>query len=100
MELPVDFTDETKLRNAFAWLSRIGAGPTFPGMPIGPYQELMCAALDFLESKVPADALLPVQVRCYHGLIQIRYMHSWKIISNPKEVYDAADKTFMAKRTR
>ena len=44
------FSDDHMLKRAFAWLARIGSGPTFGSRPIGWYQAHHCHALDILRA--------------------------------------------------
>lgn len=51
MTFPVDWRDETKIRAAFTAMTRAGFAPHFGnGIPIGPYQQMQCAALDTVET--------------------------------------------------
>jgi hypothetical protein len=52
--LPLDYTDEQKLRSAFSWLTRAGIGRYAGSIPIGWYQAHQCAALDVLEERARA----------------------------------------------
>ena len=62
-------SDDARAR-AFRWLTRIGAGRHFPGMPIGWYQQHQCAALEILK-QIAKEAGCPPTFKacCSKGVI-------------------------------
>jgi len=67
MKIPVNFHNETELRNAFSWLTRIGLAPKFGTLPIGYYQQDQCRAIDLLERRACG---VSAKLRCHDGIVQ------------------------------
>jgi len=86
MKLPVNFQDDRKIRAAFSWLTRIGAGPAFGSRPIGWYQNHQVAAIEILE-KSGAE-----EVKLDKGVIKGRVGKHWIDLGSPSELYRLADK--------
>lgn len=101
MEFPIEWRDESKVRAAFGWITKTGAGVRFGTLPIARYQIHQCRALDEVErrareaSKIPAPHT--VKVRMFHGMLQAMYLgpsasRVWITLGSPEEVYRVADK--------
>ena len=91
--------NETKLRNAFSWLTRIGAGRKFGSLPIGWYQQHQCACLDILKAEIQkrelpdciAGDIGKVSLRCKFGNIQARCKSGWVTLLSSVDLFQQAD---------
>lgn len=86
MNLPVNFHDESELRNSFSYLSRIGVAPKFGSIPIGWYQLVQYHAIELLE-RSGADA-----VRVRGNLVLVRKNGKWGKFSTVRELADEANR--------
>lgn len=59
MKLTGIWTDDSKLRAVFSWLTRIGAAPKFGTLPIAYYQQDQCKAIETLEKSLVLHGLAP-----------------------------------------
>jgi hypothetical protein len=99
MTLENIYGNETKLRNAFSWLTRIGAGPAFGSRPIGWYQMHQCAALDIIKAEIQKHNLPTtvcndigkISVRCKLGHVQARVKSGWVTLFSSIELFQRAD---------
>lgn len=89
MNLPVNFQDESTLRAAFSYLTRIGAAPAFGSRPIGWYQTHQVKAIEILESAFPAGGVL----RCRAGIIEGKApaTRRWERLFSADALFSAAD---------
>lgn len=66
MQLPIDWTDDGKVRALFSWQTRIGLAPKFGTLPIGWYQIWQCAAYDLLVERLAGEG----RVRTTSGIVE------------------------------
>lgn len=99
---------ERRLRNAFAWLSRIGIGRHFPGMPIGWYQQHQVCGLDEIDRRAADVAGVATaanldggrrvvedyDAKVKDGVVYVRKdgQRRYKQIGSVRELFDAADR--------
>lgn len=76
---PEIWSDDTKLRRVFTWLTRIGAAPKFGTLPIVYYQQDQCDAIDALETAMKVKGIAPNSpLRFTGGLFYARSAdHGW-----------------------
>lgn len=87
MKLQNGNSSDAYLRQAFTWLTRIGAGPHFGSRPIGWYQMHQMAALNILESSAPN-----CELRCKAGQIQGRVTGGkWHNLMTASGLFSMAD---------
>ena len=89
MKLPVDFSQDDRIRAAFSYLTRIGAAPAFGFRPIGWYQIHQCKALDILQELVGGSG----EVRTRRGVIEGRGdgWTGWRPLLSAQALYRRAD---------
>lgn len=87
MKLPVNLRDETELRNAFSYLTRIGVSPKFGTLPIGWYQQIQCSAITILE-RSGADAC-----RTRGDAVEVLKNGKWGRFASVRELASAANET-------
>lgn len=80
--------NESALRNAFSWLTRIGAAPAFGSRPIGWYQQQQCFALDILKEHAGDVA----ELRCRAGVIERKDSGRWVRVCTATALFDASDR--------
>lgn len=92
MRVPVNYADESKLRAAFSWITRTGAGVKFGSRPIGWYQMHQMNALGELERLCSGPE--GSRVRCRGGVIEYQMNGSrrWNRAISASDLYHAADK--------
>jgi len=89
MRTPFDYQDDSKLRSAFTWVTKSGAGCYF-NRPIGWYQIHQCAALDEIERLAGG----PGTVRySKDGVIEFRAdgTQGFRVIGRAADIYRVAD---------
>ncbi len=86
MTLPVNFSDETELRNVFSYLSKIGVAPKFGSLPIHWYQQIQCHAIELLE-RSSAHA-----VRVRSGIVFVLKNGKWGRFSTVRELANEASR--------
>ncbi len=100
MQFPIDWSDERKVRSAFTWITRTGAGVRFGSRPVGWYQTHQCRALDEVERRARESLGFPtphvVKVRLFHGMLQAMHLgpnatRVWRTVGSPADVYAVAD---------
>jgi hypothetical protein len=90
------WNDEDRLRAAFRWLTRTGAGSDFPGRPISWYQNHQVHAIDVLH-ELATDRGLPdaTRFRMRGGFYQAENPDrsgEWRDLTTPSAVYEEADR--------
>lgn len=77
------WSDDTKLRRVFSWLTRIGAAPKFGSLPIHYYQQDQCKAIDDLiaAAKMKNLDLETMAIRCKGNCFEARTRHQWLIFA-------------------
>ena len=72
------WNDDNALRQAFSWLTRIGAAPKYGSLPIVYYQQDQCKALDTLEMlarQASGSMELDLRtVRLKNGMFRAKYV--------------------------
>jgi len=87
---------EDKLRKAFSWLSRIGAGPKSGSRPIGWYQQHQVAAIDVIIDRAKKSGVSdPEFFRHRAGIIEVwnEPAVKWRSLDiSSNDVFRAAEK--------
>lgn len=97
-QYPTDFTDETALRNLFAWQTRTRLAPKFGALPIVYYQQDQCAIHDEIVRRIAAthhSCYAPFVVRMRDGVVQFRSPKLgglWERIGTAREIGDACER--------